>query len=51
MSWRAPQTVTAPKRLWQMYAVIEEGEAGGPAYAIGLWAGKRRIGFRWNGTP
>ena len=51
MNWRAPQTVTAPKRLWHLFAVVEEGEAGGPAYAIGTWAGKRRIGFRWNGTP
>ena len=40
MTWRAPETVTAPKKSWRLVAVVEEGESGGPAYAVGEWDGE-----------
>jgi hypothetical protein len=45
-----PQYVTAPKGQWTLHRVLVKGKAGEPAYALGIWNGKRCIGARWNGT-
>lgn len=49
MSYIPPSDVVSPKASWTLVdVVLDEGE-GEPAYAIGMWDRRRRIGFRWNG--
>jgi hypothetical protein len=50
MPYILPQNVTAPKERWTLHRILVQGSAGQPAYALGTWDGKRRIGARWNGT-
>ena len=49
MSYVKPTDVRSPKDKWVLVDVLlDRGERKG-AYAIGLWEGEPRIGFRWNG--
>lgn len=50
MSYRKPEDVKSPKKRWIIKEVIIKGTAGECAYAVGLWDGRARIAFRWNGT-
>lgn len=50
MAYIEPNGVVSPKSHWSLIDVLlDEGE-GCCAYALGIWDGDRRIGFRWNGT-
>jgi hypothetical protein len=49
MSYILPKNVTAPKDRWQLHKVLIDGTANKPAYALGVWDGRRCIGARWNG--
>ena len=44
-----PEDVTAPRGSWNLKEVIFNNGPGDCAYALGLWDGEPRIGFRWNG--
>ena len=49
MPYVPPSEVVSPKLMWTLVdVVLDEGE-GEPAYSIGMWERRRRIGFRWNG--
>lgn len=50
MSHIPPEKVISPKASWRLVDVIINNGPGECAYAIGMWGGKRRIGFRWNGS-
>jgi hypothetical protein len=50
MPYIDPSEVISPKTMWRLVDVILDKGEGEPAYAIGMWDRKRRIGFRWNGT-
>jgi len=50
MTYILPNDVHSPKAQWHLFEVIIKGGPGKPAYALGTWAGERRVGFRWNGT-
>lgn len=49
MPYIEPSEVISPKAKWRLVDVILDKGAGEPAYAIGMWDRRRRIGFRWNG--
>jgi hypothetical protein len=49
MSYIKPNAVISPKAHWQLSEVLVDCGAGHGAYALGLWQGRPRIGFRWNG--
>lgn len=40
----------SPKANWRLVDIILDRGEGDCAYALGMWDGERRIGFRWNGT-
>jgi len=44
-----PKDVHSPKARWKLVRVLKAGRAGECAYALGVWDGQHRIGFRWNG--
>jgi hypothetical protein len=50
MAYIKPKDVHSPKAHWKLVEVIIDEGPDCPAYAIGTWAGERRIGFRWNGN-
>jgi hypothetical protein len=50
MSYISPEKVVSPKANWRLVDVILDRGEGRCAYAVGMWDGERRIGFRWNGT-
>jgi hypothetical protein len=50
MSYTKPDDVISPKAMWRLVDVVLDRGEGGPAYAIGMWDRRRRIGFRWNGN-
>jgi hypothetical protein len=50
MAYVKPQDVISPKAYWSLVEVLLDRGAGDCAYALGVWNGGRRIGFRWNGT-
>lgn len=50
MSYIEPQDVKSPKSHWYLFEVVLDRGPGNCAYALGEWDGKRRVGFRWNGT-
>jgi hypothetical protein len=45
-----PSEVVSPKAHWSLIDVLLDRGEGDCAYALGIWDGQRRIGFRWNGT-
>ena len=49
MSYIQPHEVISPKASWTLVDVVLDRGPGDCAYAIGIWEGRRRIGFRWNG--
>ncbi len=50
MPYIKPGDVISPKAHWSLIDVLLDRGEGNCAYALGLWDGERRIGFRWNGT-
>lgn len=50
MTYIKPQYVVSPRAHWQLTDVILDRGEGQGAYALGKWDGKKRIGFRWNGS-
>lgn len=50
MSYIKPAEVISPKAHWSLIDVLLDRGEGDCAYALGIWDGERRIGFRWNGT-
>ncbi|MBI3701133.1 MAG: hypothetical protein HY242_11900 [Afipia sp.] len=44
-----PSEVISPKANWALVDVVLDNGERRCAYAIGMWNGKRRVGFRWNG--
>ena len=50
MSFIKPTDVLSPKAHWSLIDVLLDRGEGDCAYALGIWDGERRIGFRWNGT-
>lgn len=50
MTYRKPEEVDSPRAMWRLVEVIIDKGEGKPAYALGTWAGERRVGMRWNGT-
>jgi len=50
MTYVKPRDVISPKAHWSLIDVLLDRGEGDCAYALGLWDGERRIGFRWNGT-
>ena len=50
MAYIKPFEVVSPKALWQLDEVLFDFGAGNGAYALGLWEGRPRIGYRWNGS-
>ena len=50
MAYTAPTDVISPKAMWRLVDVVLDKGEGEPAYALGMWDRKRRVGFRWNGT-
>ena len=50
MSYIKPTDVLSPKAHWSLIDVLLDRGEGDCAYALGIWDGDRRIGFRWNGT-
>lgn len=50
MAYIKPSEVVSPKAHWSLIDVLLDRGEGGCAYALGVWDGERRIGFRWNGT-
>jgi hypothetical protein len=49
MAYIQPDEVISPKAMWRLVDVVLNRGKGEPAYAIGMWDRRRRIGFRWNG--
>ena len=49
MSYVSPEDVISPKAKWELVDVVLDKGEGNPAYAIGMWERRRRVGFRWNG--
>jgi hypothetical protein len=50
MSYIKAAEVLSPKAHWSLIDVLLDRGKGDCAYALGIWDGERRIGFRWNGT-
>lgn len=50
MPYIKPADVLSPKAHWSLIDVLLDRGEGDCAYALGIWDGERRIGFRWNGT-
>jgi hypothetical protein len=50
MPYIRPTEVVSPKAHWSLIDVLLDRGEGDCAYALGIWDGDRRIGFRWNGT-
>jgi hypothetical protein len=50
MPYIKPAEVISPKAHWSLIDVLLDRGEGDCAYALGIWDGERRIGFRWNGT-
>ena len=50
MPYIKPTEVISPKAHWSLIDVLLDRGEGDCAYALGIWDGERRIGFRWNGT-
>jgi hypothetical protein len=50
MPYIKPAEVVSPKAHWSLIDVLLDRGEGDCAYALGIWDGERRIGFRWNGT-
>jgi hypothetical protein len=50
VSYIKPTGVVSPKAHWSLIDVLLDRGEGDCAYALGIWDGERRIGFRWNGT-
>lgn len=50
MPYISPTEVVSPKAHWSLIDVLLDRGEGDCAYALGIWDGERRIGFRWNGT-
>jgi hypothetical protein len=50
MPYIKPSVVISPKAHWSLIDVLLDRGEGDCAYALGIWDGERRIGFRWNGT-
>jgi hypothetical protein len=50
MSYIKPTEVVSPKAHWSLIDVLLDRGEGDCAYALGIWDGERRVGFRWNGT-
>ncbi|WP_284948334.1 hypothetical protein [Acidisoma cladoniae] len=50
MPYIDPGDVISPKTMWRLVDVILDRGEGEPAYSIGMWERRRRIGFRWNGN-
>ena len=45
-----PADVVSPKAHWSLIDVLLDRGESNCAYALGVWDGVRRIGFRWNGS-
>jgi hypothetical protein len=50
MAYVLPKDVVSPKMHWSLIDVLLDRGEGDCAYALGVWDGERRIGFRWNGS-
>ncbi len=50
MAYIKAAEVLSPKAHWSLIDVLLDRGKGDCAYALGVWDGERRIGFRWNGT-
>jgi len=50
MGYVKPEEVISPKALWELREILLNRGAEDCAYALGLWDGRPRIGFRWNGN-
>src|SRR5215813_6919537 len=50
VSYIKPTDVVSPKAHWSLIDVLLDRGEGDCAYALGIWDGERRIGFRWNGN-
>lgn len=50
MPYIKPADVVSPKAHWSLIDVLLDRGEGDCAYALGIWDGERRIGFRWNGS-
>jgi hypothetical protein len=50
MAYVQPKDVVSPKMHWSLIDVLLDRGEGDCAYALGVWDGERRIGFRWNGS-
>jgi hypothetical protein len=50
MSYVKPAEVISPKAHWSLIDVLYDRGKDDCAYALGLWDGEPRIGFRWNGN-
>jgi hypothetical protein len=50
MSYVKPAEVISPKAHWSLIDVLLDRGKGDCAYALGIWDGEPRIGFRWNGN-
>lgn len=50
LAYIKPSEVISPKAHWSLIDVLLDRGEGECAYALGIWNGERRIGFRWNGT-
>jgi hypothetical protein len=50
MLYVRPNNVVSPKSHWSLIDVLLDRGESNCAYALGVWNGERRIGFRWNGS-
>lgn len=50
MPYVKPAEVLSPKAHWSLIDVLLDRGKDNCAYALGIWDGEPRIGFRWNGT-
>ena len=44
-----PDEVNSPRNKWSLITVLDEGEAGTSALALGRWDGRLVLAMRWNG--
>jgi len=50
MTYIKPTDVISPKAHWSLIQVLLDRGRDNCAYALGVWDGEPRIGFRWNGN-
>jgi hypothetical protein len=45
-----PKDVVSPQRQWSLITVLDSGEEGDGALALGKWDGDPVLAMRWNGA-